>query len=110
MMKAVAIGDWRLGWARNTSTWQAYDRSENLSVRLLGSRARSPAPGPRRTERASFPALSSSLSKASFDTRSYNFFFGLLPPMAIEMVHLKVACRVSPTIWPLHNVAKCPRR
>lgn len=29
MMKAVAIGDWRLGWARNTSTWQAYDRSEN---------------------------------------------------------------------------------
>ena len=47
MMKAVAIGDWRLGWAelgwaRNTSTWQAYDRSENLSVRFFPNSVGSP--------------------------------------------------------------------
>ena len=47
MMKAVAIGDWRLGWAglgwaRNTSTWQAYDRSENLSVRFFPNSLGSP--------------------------------------------------------------------
>ena len=48
-------------------------------------------------------------SKASIDTQLYNFFLGMLLPMAIEMVHLKVACRVRATVSPFHNVAESPR-
>lgn len=47
--------------------------------------------------------------KESFDPRLYNFLFGMSPPMAIEMVHLKVACCVRPTVNPFHNVAEFPR-
>ena len=50
-------------------------------------------------------------AKASYDTRLHNCICGvIMSPMAIEMVHLKIACSVRPALRFFHNVANAPRR